>query len=688
MIRPLSKRQQKAPPLPAERRQYQSIFGLAGGLDYSKPTTMLGEQFTPSCSEVLFRRNTVGKAKGTQWFAGTNTVPLHAAAVMHINQYYKLNSVEKLMVHTDEHSYAYNTATNILECITRGVVIDDCEDVWTANADVTVAIDTDARKGTYSVKATVDANFTTGVAIYENRASQDITAFTHIHFYIKNDVTTVATTLDLRISEQTAGGTGATYEDLSIPALVAGVWTEISLEIGTPANFNALLSVAIVVAVDIGAMVINIDDVMAVAQKTGDEDDNYTSVVMNDYYLSNNGIAPLEFWDQSAATFAILAGGTNLGAKKIGKLGERVVLFHVIDTGTVFSQRVQWTVAGGISTPPDATDWTDAGSGDTDLESIMGNDEIMTAEKFGNFYIIYGGRTLVLMEYTGKVSAPYSFYTKVTNKGLAAPKAIINLGNEHIFMGWDNVYSYRGGQEVIPMMGEAIRDELFSIINPTYIQRCFISYIEKEDEIRLYFPDTSNTTPNKYFAYNRRNRSWSRGERSYIGFGYYKVISSDTWNTIGDNANTTYDELPHELRWDDTTIEALSPLNLYGDTVGRIQQDNESTNNLVGVAIDGFWESKDFVVDKRYRGTITNWMEFSFETRGNNVDVSYSLDQGQTWSSAVTFALTSAWENYTYDFEANSDLIRFRLRNNTLGETWEGRELEVGFLKASDRGVK
>lgn len=684
MIRPLSK-QTKQPSLPKTRRQYKSIFGLDGGLDTSKPSTAIGEKFTPSCSEMLFRNHTIAKAKGTQWFSDTNITPL-LGSVMHIDQYYKSSGSDKLIVHTTRHTYAYNTDSALLECITRGFVIDDCEDVWTAVGTSTNAVTTDARKGSKSLEVTIPAGFTTGVCAYENRAGLDITTATYIHFYIKSSVTTIATTLDIRISEENAGGVGATYEDLSIPALVAGVWTEVSLEITTPANFNALLSVALVVAVDIGAMVVDIDDVMAVIEKTSNEDNIYSSEVMNNFYLNNHGVAPIEYWDMATATMTSLPGCAALGAMKIGKLGERVVLFHVVDTAVPKPQRVQWTIVGGISAAPAAGDWADSGSGDTDLESTMGSDFIQNAEKMGNSYIIYGERTIVLMEYTGKVSAPFSFYTRLSGIGLPAKMGIVNLGNEHIFMGWDNIYSYRGGIEVTPI-GDKIKNDLFKIIAPAYIQRCFMLYIEENEEIRLYYPDTSSTTPNKYFSYNMLNKSWSRGERSYTGFGYFTVVDAITWDTVGDDADATWEEEPASIRWDDVTLEALSPTNLFGDTSGRIQEDNESTNNLVGAAIDGWWEAKDFVLDARYRGTITNWMEFNFEATGDAVDISYSLDQGATWSTPVTFTLTSAWARYNYDFNANSDMIRFKFRNNTLGETFEVREFEIGMVPASDRGL-
>ena len=672
--------------IPEMRRQYETIFGLDGGLDYSKPTTAIGNKFTPSCSEVLFRRGTVAKAKGTQPFGGTDVLALDGT-VMHIHHFYQANENNRLVLHTTKQVYAYNASSGIFETITNGLVVDDCEDVWTAVGTATTDVTTDARKGSKSMELTIPAGFTTGVAAYENHGSLDISDYTHIHFYIKSSINLASADLILKISDEVAAGEGGNFEDLVIPALVAGEWTEISLAIGTPGNYSALLSVSLQVDSDEGACVIDMDDVLAITEKTGDEDDVVVSEVNNNYYIANNGIAPIEYWDMSTTNpMKVMAGGTTLATKKIGKLGERVVLFHVIDTGTVFSQRVQWTVVGGLAVPtPLATDWSNPGSGNADLESTMGTDPILTAEKIGSYYAIYGERTIVLMDYTGRVSNPFAFYTRVTNKGLAAERAIANLGNYHIYLGWDDVYLYRGGKDV-ERIGERIKVELFSIISPSTINRCFMSFDEFNNEIRLYYPTTADTTPTKYFAYNIDNKSWSRGVRSYTGFGYYTKLTSDTWDSIGDDANATWNEQPTPIRWDDVTLEALSSIKLFGTVDGTVQQDDETTNNLIGVAIDGVWETKDFVVGKRYRETLTNWMELNFEARGNTVDVAHSTDQGVTYSAFRTISITAVWKRYGYDFNANSELIRFKFRNNTLGESWEARMLELGYVPASNRG--
>jgi len=873
--------------IPKQRRKYYPLYGLDKGLDYSMGSTMIGDTFTPKCHEVDFRNSEISKTKGTKYFAGTDTVPI-LDTVMSMYHYYLMSGTEKLVVHTTTNVYGYNATTKLLENITRGEIVENCEDRWSpwdvntsmllyapdnaleeypwidtatgtgvatreadtdclngyrltlssssiaatdsihfehaavgtpwedsvssangyvikfrmkvvssgtswchairfrdggytcilviandkievgstyiseatqsyamdttdayhvyeivvkttslkvyvdgtlrvegtldavdANKDlrwgdisevantggvahwdyITYAITDDTRyqtltnidattprKGTYSSKVTIEAAFTTGVAAYEDFASDDFTAATHLHFFIKSDIATDANDLQIILGDTTAGGTPVGGSDggrFNVPALTAEVWKEVSIKMTTPGDLTTVESVALYVKVDNGAQVVHIDDVMVTIETTGDEDDIITSEVMNDLYVYSNNIVPLMFWDMSTATTAILYAGCTLAAKCIRRFGERLCLYGVTST---YPQRVQWTEVGGITAvTPVAEDWTDPGSGNTDLESTMGTDHIQTAEKLGNYMVIYGERTIVLQDYVGVVDDPFAFYTRVSGIGLAAERAIVNLGNRHIFLGWDDVYEYKGGKEAIPI-GWNIKKELFSIIDAQYIGRSFMVYNGVKDELRLYVPTSGNTLPNIYFSLNLKTKSWSRGTRAHTSSGHYTRASADTWASIGSGATDTWNN--QSIRWDSLILQALAPIDLYGGASGVVTYGDETELNLAGSAIDGYFETKDFVTGDGYRRTTTNWMELTFEAKGDKLYIRYSLDLGVSWSEAKIFTLTDEWKKYNYDFEATSPQIRFKIRNGNVSEEFSARQLEIGYIEASDRGVK
>jgi len=327
----------------------------------------------------------------------------------------------------------------------------------------------------------------------------------------------------------------------------------------------------------------------------------------------------------------------------------------------------------------DASDWAGTGAGYADLYTTLGVDWLQNAEKIGNYVAVYGERSIVLMEYTGDVNNPFNFVLRVAGVGLAAPRALINLGDEHIFLSWDGVYSYTGGRTV-NRIDEAIRDELLSTINPSYINRSFMVYIEETDELRLHIPSSNSELPDTYYSYNLKTGSWGKGKRSFTGYGYYS--RRDTL-TI-DEMTASIDSYTW-LRFDDARYLALSPINLFGDGSGVVLQDSELVYDLNGRAIVRFWETKDFVQGEGYRRTTTYWCELNFEARGSKVVVKYSTDGGQSWSAGKEFELSGEWERYRYDIEEDSELIRFRCENTETNGGFELKQFEVGFIGGSNK---
>jgi len=522
--------------LPSIKRQYHQVYGVDSGLDYSIPSTLIGETYTPSCSDVTLCDKIISKTLGASVFAGTDISSLSGTFMM-AKHYVKNNESEKLVVHTTDSVYYYD-------------------------------------------------------------AEED------------------------------------EFVDITDEPLI------------------------------------------------GDEDNSYCAAVVNDYYVFSDGIAPIYYWDMSAGTVAELTGATTLACNAMAKFGERLNLYGIPD----YPRRVQWTVVGGLTTPPSADDWTNTGAGDTDLDGVFGEDVIMTAYPLGNYIVIYGKKTIAMQEYTAKsADNPYAFYTRVAGVGTPSKRGVANLGNSHIFLGWDSVYLYGGGTDVEDI-GEKIATELFSLINPEYIHRSFVVYLEEQNEVRIFFPLIGSELPNAYFSYNLQSKSWSRGIRSYTGYGSYKRVSGAvTWDTIA-TATTSWEATVG--RWNDVINEDLSPINIYGDENGIVYWDNASVYNNVDAAIESWYTTKDFVIGDSYVRKTTTWMEFNFEARGHSVTLSYSTDFGATWVGEETFELTSCWEQYSYQFEAYSPQIRFRFYNDELDETFEVRSYEIGYVPATDRGVR
>lgn len=413
---------------------------------------------------------------------------------------------------------------------------------------------------------------------------------------------------------------------------------------------------------------------------TGDVDDVFTSEQLNDLYIFSNGIDVLHYWDGSATTTTILPGCELIACKKMVKLGERLCLYNTTETGNACIQRVRWSAAGTPGTVPATNDWTKTGSGFSDLVTQLRNEAIVTAERMGNYVIIYGKNDTVLQEYKNDVNNPFAFLLRVPDNGIIAPRAIIVLGENHFLLTSNDVCLYDGGRSMTSI-GSEIRDELFGIINPQYASRSFMTYDENENEIKLHIPTGGNSIPNVYFRYNLINKSWVRGTRTFTGWGKYEEQTALTIDEMT-GAIDSYSD----LRFDDITVQAINPIVLVGDANGIVYKEDTLVHNLNATAIVSSFESKDIVIAEDYPRFVTNWMELNFEGKGNACTIAYSTDYGATWSSEHTVSMYGEWACYNYDFEVNSPIIRFRWTNATASSTFSLRMFEVGYIKGSDRG--
>jgi len=147
--------------------------------------------------------------------------------------------------------------TVVLKCGTD-ITLHACDTAWTADA-VTPSVDTvDFKEGTGSMSVTTTG---TGLQCHGSFSSIDISAKTHIQFYVKADSDTAAGKFTLRVSILT--DCSAAYDTLSFPALTAGVWTLCALELSIASALTQAKSIGLVqnTAGDVG---IHIDSVLAV----------------------------------------------------------------------------------------------------------------------------------------------------------------------------------------------------------------------------------------------------------------------------------------------------------------------------------------------------------------------------------------------------------------------------------------
>lgn len=141
--------------------------------------------------------------------------------------------------------------------------IDLCETNWTASTNVTSATEgTIIKQGTYSIKISPAAAFTTGLLAYRNITSINLAKYKRVGFWIRSSIN--LSVGDLSILLDNTNGCVSPLETIAVnTALTADTWKYITVKLSTPASDTTIISVGLQSNRDFGACDIYIDDIRA-----------------------------------------------------------------------------------------------------------------------------------------------------------------------------------------------------------------------------------------------------------------------------------------------------------------------------------------------------------------------------------------------------------------------------------------
>jgi flagellin FlaB len=147
------------------------------------------------------------------------------------------------------------------------------DSAWTAVAfgatsTPTVTTDTtDKKEGTGSADIVIDSAFPAQLAAYSDiSATVDLSSIDSISLWLKSATSTAAGEIELVIDDTAA--CGSSLENIDLPVLVAGAWTQVTLGITDNSDMTSVKCVGLNVATDNGAQTINLDNIVAQGQAT------------------------------------------------------------------------------------------------------------------------------------------------------------------------------------------------------------------------------------------------------------------------------------------------------------------------------------------------------------------------------------------------------------------------------------
>lgn len=371
-----------------------------------------------------------------------------------------------------------------------------------------------------------------------------------------------------------------------------------------------------------------------------------------------NGVDAIRKWTGSGNDADL--GGTPPKAKYVLAVGPYLMLAHVIDTGTTFHSRVQWCDTGAIET------WTGGNSGSTDLiddeQGITGialYSDGVTIHKNGSIYVGYLVST----------SEVFRFDRRNTGVGAVADATIQNLPNgQQAFLAKDGIHLFNG--VTAPLLESDIMDEIREGANPQYVYRSVSKLVREKDEYWVAVPIGSQTEPETVYKYNYRTGQVHKDIlEDLTSFGEFEATSQVTWDDIA----TSWDA--HAARWDDVINLNLAPTVTISTSDGRILK-RQGIYEDDGEAIDAYWCSKDFTAEDfgLEPGTLMRWSGMELWAKGTDVNISYSTNGGQSFTSLGDTTLSGDYPSdespvHVY-FDVVASRIRFKFRNNDTGDTF------------------
>ncbi len=359
-------------------------------------------------------------------------------------------------------------------------------------------------------------------------------------------------------------------------------------------------------------------------------------------------------------------GGSPPKCRFMTEYKDYLLLAYISEGGSTFPTRTQWCDTANPE------EWGAGNAGNKDLNDD--NEDITGAKLFGEYASVHK-HSAIYLGYLVTTSSVFQFDRKATGAGTINHATIQTLpSGDQAFLALDGIRLFNG--TTAPNIGDTVTDELRESMNFSYIKRAWSLIVPELDEYWCGVPLGSSQVGDTVYKYNFKTGVVHKDLRTdAISAWRYSNLTNVSWDDVA----TAWDS--YTPRWDETTSGVDTLIPIIGDAQGLTTYRDITVNNDNGVAIDAFFETKDFESDEK--GRLARWFQMEFWAKGNTITIEYSVDSGQTWANASTVTLGSDYPTDDspdiYYFDAASTKIRFRFRNLTLGSSFTLKQFIIGY---------
>ncbi len=388
-----------------------------------------------------------------------------------------------------------------------------------------------------------------------------------------------------------------------------------------------------------------------------------------------NSVDPIQKYVYSGGAYTLeplggLTGGAMAGTATVVNAckamlvwNERLYIFNTIEDTENLPQMIRWSDVANIE------EWDDTAPKDGGYLRLSDReDKIQNAVRLGDDVIVYRNHSIVKGVWVGSASRTAKWIEMISEEGSLGPNCIADVGDSHIFFGFNDIYRYKGGSTLDPV-GTRVRrmifgeDGLLDIERDVDITAVHIRSLKEVWFSMLYGTSTDvlgnyNSYKSIVFIYSVANDSWTIRE---FGSNSLDIRISDIIEARLE-AGVTWADMDQfwtgvgELAWN-TQIFATDFPNLLMCSKSDIFNYDHVIDTDDAVEIPFYVDTKDFESGNQY----SRFTYLDLKTSGGGCNVYYSIDRGNTYTQLASVEASISFINTKIFLNISAQSIRFRV---------------------------
>ena len=376
--------------------------------------------------------------------------------------------------------------------------------------------------------------------------------------------------------------------------------------------------------------------------------------------IMTNGQDPPRYWTgNTSLSFNVWAPAFTdfVTCKTIRVFTEHLMLGGIVTT-SLESQVVAWSKAG---------DFEDFDSGDSGTQILYQLTKIVAMEILGDRLAIYSNDALMTAVFVD-LPAVFAFEVVIPH-GLrfVGMHGLVSINVGHVYLSEQNIYLFDGTRG-LRILGNLISTDYQSVKDQEHLY--LVASINDYARETLYFavPALDGGAviyTMRYDIFDLSNTTWCKETYAHMPrcFGFFTnrtetVTWEDTsWEPAGMPWADEYGT------WGEEANQLSFPIRSFGTGDGDVFLMNEGMLNDDGTGFDQVYDTMDFTIPETFHSLYGRWGEVEFEAMGSTVDVSVSLDQGQSYQALETVTLSPSPTYYRIPFDKPSRTLRVRFKS-------------------------